>query len=184
MPSGTRGSSQRLTVEFNAAEPCPVAFGGDPDIVLYFASWAFSVRYGAAHELAEAAKRLERRHGVALRPLLRYADRDVEDEADRREFERVWQDATPLAETCRAVAAAIASGDEALDTLLSDYPDLAPRLLDLAAMCDWAAARGARVRLSYQIEQTQPTAPRPGPQAHGVLRGPPAGPPGGPRSAL
>ena len=141
----------RLVVEFDAEEACPLGFGGDPAVVLYFASWAFSLRFGARHELALAARRVETAHGAPLRPLLRYADREAEEDADREALGRAWQDAAPLAACCRAVAAAIASGDRALEALLADYADLAPRLGELAAMCDWAAARGARVRRSFDL---------------------------------
>lgn len=144
-------ASQRLYVEFEGDEACPVAFGGDPTIVLFFASWAYSVRFGGQHELAQAAMRMQRRFKVELRPLLRYADRDVEDAADQRELDRAWQDAALLAECCRAVTSAIAGGDEELDGLLEGYDELAPRLTELAEMCDWAAAAEARVRLSFDL---------------------------------
>ncbi len=150
-----------LHVEFDGDEACPIAFEGDPAVVLYFASWAFSLRFGAQHELALAARRIETAHKVALRPLLRYADRRVEDEADRRELQRIWQDPAPLADCCRAVAAATVAGDRQLDELIEGYEDLAPRLQELAAMCDWAASRGARVRLSFDLGD-------PGPPAAGV----------------
>ena len=149
---------QRLHVEFDADEACPAAFGGEPGVVLGFAAWAYSVRFGGQHELARAALRMQRRHKVDLGPLLRYADRDAEDEADRQALERAWQDAAPLAACCRAAAAAAASGDEELDALLDGYGDLAPRLEELAAMCEWAAEREARVRLSFDLGP--PPAPR------------------------
>ncbi|MDE2695886.1 MAG: hypothetical protein OXH97_05145 [Chloroflexota bacterium] len=143
--------TQRLYVEFEGDEACPVAFEGDSTIVLFFASWAYSVRFGGQHELAQAAMRMQRRFKVELRPLLRYADRDVEDTADQRELDRAWQDPAPLAECCRAVTAAIAGGDEELDGLLDGYDELAPRLTELAEMCDWAAGAEARVRLSFDL---------------------------------
>ncbi|MXZ63240.1 MAG: hypothetical protein F4Y98_06505 [Chloroflexi bacterium] len=143
--------TQRLYVEFEGDEACPVAFGGDSTIVLFFASWAYSVRFGGQHELAQAAMRMQRRFKVELRPLLRYADRDVEDAADQRELDRAWQDPAPLAECCRAVTAAIAGGDEELDGLLEGYDELASRLTELAEMCDWAAGAEARVRLSFDL---------------------------------
>ena len=151
MTPSAEDSPPPLHVEFDASEACPIVFGGDPAVVLYFASWAFSLRFGAQHELALAARRIETAHKVALRPLLRYADRRVEDEADRRELQRMWQDPAPLADCCRAVAAAIAAGDRQLDELVEGYEDLSPRLGELAAMCDWAAAQGARVRLSFDL---------------------------------
>ena len=49
------------------------------------------------------------------------------------------------------MTAAIGAGDEELDGHLEGYDDLAPRLDDLAAMCDWADAVGARVRLSFDL---------------------------------
>ena len=148
-------ATQRLHVEFEGDEECPVAFGGDPTIVLFFASWAYSVRFGGQHELAQAAMRMQRRFKVELRPLLRYADRDVEDAADQRELDRAWQDAAPLAECCRAITAAIAGGDEELDGLIEDYGELAPRLTELAGMCDWATAAESRVRLSFDLRTSE-----------------------------
>jgi hypothetical protein len=153
----TQPTTQRLHVEFAADAPCPVAFEGDPTVVLFFASWAYSVRFGGQHELAKAAMRLQRRHKIELRPLLRYADRDIEDPADRQALERAWQDPAPLAECCRAITAAITSGDAELDGLLDGYEELTPRLEELAAMCDWAERQGeqgeggARVRLSFDL---------------------------------
>ncbi len=147
----TQPTSQRLYVDFESDEPCPVAFEGDPAIVLFFASWAYAVRFGGQHELAQAALRMQRRHKLVLRPLLRYADRDTEDPADAEELERVWQDPVPLAECCRAVSAAIASGDPQLAELLDGYADLAPRLEELARMCDWAEQQGVRARLSFDL---------------------------------
>ncbi len=158
MTSPAEDAPPPLIVEFDADEACPVAFEGDSSVVLYFASWAFSLRFGAQHELAQAASRIETLHKVALRPLLRYADRRVEDEADRRELQRMWQDPAALAECCRAVAAATTAGDRKLDELLDGYEDLAPRLGELAAMCDWGATQGAHVRLSFDFGEPGPPA--------------------------
>ena len=168
---------QRFFVEFETAEPCPIVFTGDGEIILFFVSWAFSVRYGADHELAEVAKRLDGTYEIVLEPLLRYADRDVSDDADRQELERVWQDAAALADCCRQVAAALDGGDERLDELLDGYEALAPRLLELAAMCDWAAQRSARVRLSFDMGHDQPTAAPPPPHEHGAHPGSGSGDP-------
>lgn len=152
IPPGTP-PGRRFFVEFDAAEPCPLDFLDNPEVVLFFASWAFSVRFGGQHELAQAALRLQRRHKIDLRPLTRYADRNVEDEADRRELERAWQDPAALATCSRAVAAAQeAETDPELGALLAGYEHLAPRLHELAAMCDWGQARGARVRLSFLLD--------------------------------
>ncbi len=129
--------------------------------MLFFASWAFSLRFGGMHELAQAAMRLQRRHRVDLAPLLHYADRDAADAAGRSELERAWQAPGPLAACCRAVAAAWESGDEQLDALTAGYESLAPRLRELAAICDWAGAREARVRLSFDLRTDERRAERP-----------------------
>ena len=163
---------RRFFVEFDAVEQCPLDFLDDPTVVLFFASWAFSVRFGGMHELSRAAMHLERKHKLNLRPLLRYADRNVEDEADRRELERAWQPAADLAQCCRAIATALESGDPTLDELMAGYEHLAPRLRELAAMCDWGEARDLRVRLSFDLSHNEPTAPRPAPHDHGPLLGP------------
>ena len=149
---------RRFFVEFATDEACPFDFLDDPVIVLFFASWAFSLRFGAMHDLAQAAQRMQRKHHVELKPLLRYADRDIDDDGDRRELERVWQDPAPLAECCRAVAGAAESAateDAELAGFLAGYDHLAPRLRELAAMCDWAAGRpagGAQVRLTFLLD--------------------------------
>ncbi len=151
----------RLFVEIEGEEACPVAFGGDADLVLFFASWAYSVRFGGMHELAQAATRLQRRHKIDLRPLLRYADHDASDAADRAELERAWQEGAPLAESCRAIAEAWESGDEELDALTAGYEALPARLRELAAMCEWAAGREARVRLTFDLRTDERHAQRP-----------------------
>ncbi len=134
-------------------EACPHTFGGDPIVVLFFISWAYSIRLGGMHELAQAAMHMQRKHKVNLRPLLTYADREVEDEDDRHALDHAWQDAAPLAAACRAVAAALAADDPALRALVEGHdPPLGARLLDLATMCDWAAERGAQVRLSFLLD--------------------------------
>ena len=129
--------------------------------MLFFASWAFSVRFGGMHELAQAAMRLERRHRIDLAPLLQYADRDAADAAGRAELERAWQDPEPLAACCRAIAAAWESGDEELDALTAGYEGLPARMRELASICDWATARAARVRLSFDLRTDERRAARP-----------------------
>jgi len=160
-PPGTP-PGRRFFVEFDTAGSCPLDFLDDPTVVLFFASWAFSIQFGGMHELAQAALHLRRRYKIDLKPITRYADRDIEDATDRREFDRAWQEAAPLAECCRAVASAVEealrsggdgpdSGDATLREWMTGYEALPPRLRELAAMCDWAAARAARVRLSFLL---------------------------------
>jgi hypothetical protein len=88
---------------------------------------------------------------IDLAPLLTFADRNVEVDADQRELDRVWQDAAPLADTIDAVIAAIEPPDRRIEALLADTPDLAPRLHELGDMARWAAARDARVRLTFEL---------------------------------
>ena len=149
--TGTGLPDHGLRVEFDTAEACPLGFAGDPTVLLFFISWAYSLRFGAMHELAQAAMHLQRRHKVDLRPLTTYADRNVEDDTDQRELDRAWQPAAPLAAAARAAATALESDDARLRELTAGYDELAPRLRDLASMCDWAAARGTRARLTFHL---------------------------------
>jgi hypothetical protein len=88
---------------------------------------------------------------IDLVPLTTFADRDVEVEADQIELDRVWQDAAPLAATLDGVTAALASGDDRIALLTEEAPDLAARLADLQRMVAWAAARNARVRMTFEL---------------------------------
>ncbi|HEX5478329.1 MAG TPA: hypothetical protein VFY79_01285 [Dehalococcoidia bacterium] len=126
-------------------------FIGATDVLVYFLSLAFSTRYGAQHDLARLALVLRGTYKIDLEPLLTFADRDIEVEADARELARVWQDAGPLAETLRNVNEALASGDEEIDAIVREAPGLRERLVELQAMAEAAAARGARVRLSFEL---------------------------------
>lgn len=140
-----------LYFETDAGEPCPIGFGGPSDVLVYFLSLAFSTRYGAQHDLSKLALLLRGERKIDLEPLTTFADRDVEVEADARELERVWQDAAPLAATLARVNEALAAGDERVDALVAGSPGLRERLVDLHRMVEWAAKRGARVRLSFEL---------------------------------
>ena len=130
----------------------PPSFSGDSAPLVYFLSFAFSGRYGAQHALTKASLLLRTgEHKIDLKPLLTFADRDIDDPADERELERVWQDAEPLAECCRQVVAAI-DADAAARDLLAAFSTLRDRIEELGRMAAWAAARGARVRLTYEME--------------------------------
>lgn len=142
----------RLYFETDGHEPCPVEFGGATDVLVYFLSLAFSARYGSIHPLSQLAVLLRGgSYKIDMGPLTTFADRDVEVEADARELERAWQDAAPLAETLRGVNAALASGDGRIAEMTADSPGLAERLTELERMAAWAAERGARVRLSFDL---------------------------------
>jgi len=137
--------------ETDADEPCPIAFGGDDGVLVYFLSLAFSTRYGSQHDLSKLALLLRGEHKIDLDPLTTFADRDVEVEADERELARVWQDAAPLASTLRHVIDVIDAGDERVEALMAETPELAARLRDLLRMVEWAAERRSRVRMTFEL---------------------------------
>ncbi len=137
-----------LIVETASAEECPHEFLGDTADLVYFMSFAYSERYGSDHPLAKAAALLRRKRRIGLAPLLTFGDARTDDAEEERLLERLWQDAGPLAECARNVAGAIESNEE-LRELTEDFPELPDRLRELGAMADWAAERGAKVRLTY-----------------------------------
>jgi hypothetical protein len=140
----------QLLVEFDPEGEAP-EFAGDTAPLVYFLSFAFATRYGAQHELSKAAALLRDTHKIDLRPLLTFADRAAEDAADRAELERLWQDAAPLAESCRAAVAAI-DADAAIRDLLADFPTLRDRIDELGRIASWAAKTDRRVRLTFEME--------------------------------
>ena len=130
----------------------PAGFAGDTAPLVYFLSFAFAARYGAQHELTKAALLLRGGdHQIDLKPLLTFADQEVDDPADRRELERVWQEAGPLAECCQRAVEAI-DADAAIRRELHDFPTLRDRIEELGRIASWAAERGARLRLTYTME--------------------------------
>ncbi len=139
-----------LIVETTADEEPPFDFLGDSSDIVYFISFAHTERYGAHHPLAKAAAVLKRRLRVNIAPLMTFADARTEDAEDEALLERIWQDAGPLADSARSVAAAIETTPELRD-LTADFPELPHRLRELADIAGWAAERGAKVRLTYVI---------------------------------
>lgn len=137
--------------ESDATEPAPIAFGGDPSVLVYFLSLAFSTRYGSQHDLSRLALLLRGEFKINMTPITTFADRDVEVESDAQELARVWQDAEPLAASLREVVRTLESGDTRVNALVADTPDLLPRLRDLLAMSEWASQRRARVRMTYLL---------------------------------
>ena len=83
-------------------------------------------------------------------PLLTFADARTESAAEEQALETMWQDPAPLAECARRVAQEI-EATEQFRELAADFPELPERLRELATMADWAAERGARVRLTYVL---------------------------------
>ncbi len=142
----------KLFVDLDPALPDAPAFAGDTSDLVFFLSWAYSARFGASHELALAAQVLRNDLGIDLRPLLNYADRDVEEDLDREALDRAWQDAAPVAAAAQAVADALDDRDDRLAAVRRDFPALRDRLADLARIATVAAEQGARIRLSYRLE--------------------------------
>jgi len=139
-----------LIVETTAAEACPLGFAGDTAPLVYFMSFAAAERYGALHPLAQAASILRRQLRIDLSPLLRFTSAEPEGPQDVEELERLWQEAAPLARTCEEVARALREHPR-LQDLTADFPTLADRLEELAAIACWAAQKGAKVRLTYLL---------------------------------
>jgi hypothetical protein len=142
----------RIILDYDPTQPDARQFEGDSSDLVYFLSWAFSARYGASHELSEAAQILRGEFKIDLLPLLTFADRDVEDPADETTLELAWQDAAPLAECCAEVTRALESGDKRLDDLQEDYPGLQANIEELEIIAAWTAERGARIRVTYLLE--------------------------------
>ncbi len=139
-----------LIVETTAEGECPLEFLGDSADIVYFISFAHSERYGSSHPLSKAAGVLKRQLQINISPLLTFADARTESADEERALETMWQDPSALAESARLVAEAI-EGTPRLRELTSDFRELPDRLRELAGMADWAAAQGAKIRLTYVI---------------------------------
>jgi hypothetical protein len=137
--------------DIDGPAPRTPEFGGPTDELVAFLSFGFAARYGAQHDLTALALLLRGERKIDLQPLLTFADRNTEVEADERELERVWQPAAPLAETLDAVIAALEDGDERIEALAAATPALLPRLRELRDMARVAAERDARVRLTFEL---------------------------------
>ncbi len=124
----------------------------DSDDLVYLLSFGHAARYGSQHPLSLLVRRLKAPpYRIDLAPLLTFADREVEEPADARELERVWQDGAPLADACRRFVAALDSGDQAVGELVAEFPGLRDRVAALGQLAQAAASRGARVRLTFQL---------------------------------
>jgi hypothetical protein len=143
-------SPTALIVETTDPEDCPIEFLGDSADIVYFISFAHALRYGSDHPLASASADLKRQFHIDLSPLLTFADARTESAAEERALETLWQEAEPLAESARSAADAIEDNPD-LSKLTADFPELPDRLRELAEMANWAAQRGARMRLTYVI---------------------------------
>jgi hypothetical protein len=144
-------SVPRIVLDFDPPlEEAPQIPGDTADLV-YFLSWAFSARYGGNHELSIASLVLRGEFGIDLRPLLTFADREVETEADAEMLDRAWQDAGPLAETCRKVVEALGGDEKRLVSVQEDYPGLRDNIAGLGNIAALAAKRGSRIRVTFEL---------------------------------
>jgi hypothetical protein len=142
----------RVVLDYDPPEAGAPQLQGDTSDLVYFLSFAFSQRYGATHELAVAALVLRGEFKINIAPLMTFADRDIEESVDAETLERAWQDAMPLAECCRAVAAALGSDDKRLAAVRHDFPRLQDLIGQLGECAAWAATGGLRIRVTYELE--------------------------------
>ena len=142
-----------IVLDFDPSQTDAPQFASDTADLVYFLSWAFSSRYGATHEMSVASLVLRGEFKIDLVPLLTFADRNIEDPADAEALQLAWQDAAPLAECCEAVAQALASGEKRLTAIQEDYPSLRENIAELGRIARWAAERGARVRVTYVLDE-------------------------------
>jgi hypothetical protein len=142
----------RIILDYDPALPNNPQLEGDTSDLVFFLSWAFSARYGGNHEMSLAALILRGEFKIDTVPLLTFADRNIEEPSDEETLERAWQDAAPLAECCRRVAEAFASDEKRLSALNAEYPALRGLILSLGERAQAAADLGARIRVTYLLE--------------------------------
>jgi hypothetical protein len=143
----------RIILDFDPPQPEAPEFEHETSDLVYFLSWAYSARFGASHDLSQAALILRGEFKIDLAPLLTFADRNVEEPEDKDILDRSWQNAGPLAQCCEEVTRALESDDERLRGLANDYPGLCPSIEQLGRIASWAAARGSRIRVTYEMEE-------------------------------
>ncbi|HEX5370690.1 MAG TPA: hypothetical protein VFY10_14875 [Dehalococcoidia bacterium] len=141
-----------IILDFDPPQPDLGVFENDTEDLVFFLSWAFSARYGANHEMSVAASVLRGEFKIDLVPLLTFADRNIEEASDAEALELAWQDAAPLAECCRRVAGAFESDNQRLLDLRAEYPRLVGAIRELGRIAEAAALRGARIRVTYNLE--------------------------------
>ena len=142
----------RIILDLDPPQTGAPEFTSDTQDLVYFLSWAYATRYGASHELSMASRVLRQDLGIDLQPLLTFADREVEDPDDQDALDIAWQDAAPLAACCSAVTTALSAPDGAFEGVLQQYPSLRDNVHDLGQIAAWAAERGARIRVTYELD--------------------------------
>lgn len=128
--------------------------------LLALLSFGYAEPFGSQHQLTLFVRRLRQQHGIDITPLMTFYDRDVTDDEDLANLEAAWQPAAALSATLQATLAAL-SDDAKTAALLDGFDQLNILLPELSAMADWAAAREARIRLSFSMD------PAPADQANG-----------------
>lgn len=88
--------------------------------------------------------------GDPLRPLLTFAEDNPADADDSRDMEQIWQAAAPVAVAATWAATEIRASQRLLD-LIARFPELLPRLDELAAIARWSAERDAAIRLLFRL---------------------------------
>jgi hypothetical protein len=141
----------RIVLDFDPPRPDAPQIEGDSSDLVYFLSWAFSARYGGNHEMSVASLVLRGEFGIDLKPLLTFADREVEMDADAEMLDRAWQDPGPLADCCDQVAKAFRSGERRLAAVAEQYPRLVDEIQELGQIAGWAAANGLRLRVTFSM---------------------------------
>ncbi len=144
----------RVVLDFEPAQVAAPGFASDTSDLVYFLSWAFSARYGANHELSVVSLILRGVFKIDISPLLTFADRAVEAPEDEEALDRAWQEAAPLAECCEQVVEALGSDEKRLASLQEEYPRLQGNIEELGRVARWAAAAGARIRVTYELDDT------------------------------
>jgi hypothetical protein len=143
-----------LRVETRAEGEAPGFAGPTADLV-YFLSFAVAERFGSTHDLSGVARVLRSRatdqsRGDQLRPLLTFAEDTPEDPEERQDMEKIWQPARPVAVAASWTAEEIRRSERLRD-LAAAFPDLVPRLDDLAEIAAWSADRSAEIRLLFRL---------------------------------
>ena len=132
-------------------EPQRRELAGGGAALVAFMSFAVSRGFGATHPLIALADRLHDEHRVRFGPLTTFYEAEAEDAEDREKLDMAWQDAPPLAEELRKVAAAL-DADAACATLArrGGADTLADEAQALATTLE-AVPAGQRVRLVYAL---------------------------------
>jgi hypothetical protein len=140
-----------VVLDFDPEQPDAPDLGLETADLVWFLSLAYAARFGASHELSQAAQVLQNDLALDVQPLLTFADREVEEEADAAILEHAWQEPARLAASCAAVAVALGA-DPRFKEVRAGYPHLQANIAALGRIAEWASTRGARIRVTYELE--------------------------------